>query len=350
MKKNISKIIFFLSIAVFFTAIYAFADTTTPAASTTTPASTGPTAEELLNILQSVLGEKMYSFFVDFTPQNPGANTQVSAQVTSYNFDVDRANITWILNGKKANTGKQFSFTTANIGSQTVLRVSVTTPDGFNLDKSFYFQAAEVDLLWETPSYVPASYRGKALPPAKASIKVTAIPQGTKIAASKLIYEWRRNDKNLPNSSGQGKNTFNFYTAETGDEVIEVLVSNSDKSINAKGITRIKVEMPKILFYEEHPLEGPLYQKELGDVFTLSKPELIIRAEPYFFSKRALPLLSYEWQINEKKIDTPTKPNLLSLSLEAGAKGTSLIKLSLNNPKNLLEMAEKLLQINLNFE
>jgi len=162
----------------------------------------------------------MYSFFVDFTPQNPGANTQVSAQVTSYNFDVDRSSISWILNGKKAGAGKQFSFTTGNIGSQTVLRVSVTTPDGFSLSQTFYLGAAEVDLLWETPAYVPPVYRGKALAVSQSSVKVAAIPQGFKVSDSSLIYNWNLNGKEMPNLSGKGKNTFNFYTSVAGADVV----------------------------------------------------------------------------------------------------------------------------------
>lgn len=349
MKKNIPKIIFFLSIAVFFSAHAAFADTTTPATSITTP--TGPTAEELLQGLQSILGEKMYSFFVDFTPQNPGANMQVSAQVTSYNFDVDRSNISWIFNGKKAGTGKQFSFATGGIGSQTVLRVSVTTPDGFSLSQTFYLGAAEVDLLWETPAYVPPAYRGKALAVSQSSVKATAIPQGFRVSDSNLIYNWNLNGKEMPVLSGKGKNTFNFYTSVAGTDVVKVRVSNNDQSITAENSIQIKISDPKIIFYEENPLEGPEYQKELGDTLDLGKSELILRAEPYFFSKRALSIIPWEWQMNDKKIAAPQKPNVLHLNIPKGtAQGSSFIKLSLSNIMNVLETAEKTLQINFNIQ
>ena len=349
MKKNIQKIIFFLSMAVFFSTYAAFADTTTPATSTTTPTPTGPTAEELLQGLQSILGEKMYSFFVDFTPQNPGANTQVSAQVTSYNFDVDRSSISWILNGKKAGAGKQFSFTTGNIGSQTVLRVSVTTPDGFSLSQTFYLGAAEVDLLWETPGYVPPVYRGKILAVSQSSVKVAAIPQGFKVSDSSLIYNWNLNGKEMPNLSGKGKNTFNFYTSVAGADVVKVRVSNNDQSITAEKSIQIKISDPKIIFYEENPLEGPEYQKGLGDNIDLAKSELILRAEPYFFSKRALSIIPWEWQMNDKKIAAPQKPNVLYLNIpKETTQGSSLIKLLLSNTLNVLETAEKALQINFN--
>ena len=111
----------------------------------------------------------------------------------------------------------------------------------------------------------------------------------------------------------------------------------------------IRVENPKILFYEDQPLEGPQYQKELGESVSLEKPEFSLRAEPFFFSKRALPILSYEWQMNNQKIETPQKPNLLNLTAPSGQKGTSAVSLALENLQNILERASKTIQINFNF-
>jgi hypothetical protein len=146
--------------------------------------------------------------------------------------------------------------------------------------------------------------------------------------------------------SGAGKKTFSFYGAEVGDEIVELLISTPEGSVVAENSVRIKINEPKILFYEESPLEGPLYQRELGSAFSLNKPELILRAEPYFFSKRALPILSYEWLMNNKKVATPQKPNLLNLAAPSGQKGTSIIALALENIKNVLERANKIIQVN----
>ncbi len=288
---------------------------------------------------------------IKFVPKNPGANTTVSAQLISYTFDVNRATIAWIIKGKVEGTEKNFSFTTGNIGSETTLTVSVITADEETLSKTFTFRAVEVDLLWETSTYTPPQYKGKALTCPKSEIKVTAIPHGMKISDAKLIYEWKLNDKNIPASSGAGKNLLSFYMPETGVETIAVTISTPDNNTKAVNYMAIKVNKPKILFYEVEPLAGPQYQKELGNTFNLSKSESSLRAEPYFFSKRALPILSYEWQMNDKKIETPQKPNLLNLTIaEKTTKGASLIKLFLENPLNILERAGKSLQINFGSE
>lgn len=296
-------------------------------------------------------------FIVEFSPENPGPNTTVSAKAISYSFDISRSSVRWILNGKSASAGRTFSFTTGGLGSKTSLTVSIVTPDNKQISKSFYFQSSEVDLLWETATYVPAEYRGKPFPISGSQIKITAYPQGFKTSDSKLVYNWRRNYKNEADQSGIGKKTLIFYNSqfdnggnEEGAENVEVSVSDISASITAEGRIIIPITEPKILFYEEDPLEGPRYQAELGNNFSLLKPELIIRAEPYFFQKTSLAALSYDWSINYKKIATYQKPNILNLAAPAGAKGYSSVDLMIQNPNILLEFAKKTLQVNLNFQ
>ncbi len=290
-------------------------------------------------------------FFVEFSPENPGANTKVNAQTQSYSFDINRASVSWTLNGKVSGTGKSFSFTTGNIGSLTSVGVSILSPAGQRFSKSFFFQAADVDLLWETSSYIPPQYQGKALPISGSKIKITAIPWGMEIADSKLIYEWNLNNKNILDQSGTGKKTITITTSDLGNDkdVIKLKVSTPSADISAEKTISIKINEPKILFYEESPLEGPLYQKALNGSFSLQNPELSIRAEPYFFSRGTLSSLIKKWAINSKEVEISKKPNIINLSIQEKTKGTSLVKLSLTNPINIYEFAQKLIQINFEF-
>lgn len=353
--KNLIKI-FFLVILIApllileSTKLEAQESTTTPETSTTTPVFTLPPEVQAAIDQQANLKIETENFDVEFSPKYPGPNTKVSAQVISYTFDVNRATIAWIINGEVKASGKSFSFTTSSIGSRTNLTVSIITQDGHALTKSFSFQASEVDLLWETPTYTPPQYRGKALPSPQSLIKVVSIPRGFNVSGTRLIYEWRRNNKNIPASSGLGKNTLIFYGGETGSETIGIKVSTIGGGAIAENQISLKIEQPQILFYENLPMEGPQYQKELGNNFTLAKTEMSLRAEPYFFSRRALQKISYEWQMNDKKIENPDKPNLLNLTVPASGSGVSLIRLSMSNPLNILEMAEKQLQINFDLE
>lgn len=293
------------------------------------------------------------SFSVSFSPFRPGPNTKVSAQIANATFDIDRAQIVWLIDGNTAGVGKTFSFNTGDLGTRLALKVAVITEDEKALSKAFIFQSADIDLLWETPGYAPAFYHGKILAGPKSQIKVTAIPWGFGAdpkANQNLIYEWRRNGKNFADASGPDRQTFDFYAIEAGEELIEVKISNSEKSVIAQKFIRIGIGQPKVLFYEEKPLEGTQYQKELGVIMILEKPEFTIRAEPYFFSLKFLSKLSYEWLMNNKKIEGEQKPNLLRLAVPEDAKGTSVIDFSLFNPINVLERAQKILQININLE
>ncbi len=286
-------------------------------------------------------------FSVEFSPSAPGPNTSVSATLVSYSFDVNRASITWNLNGqtKLRGTGqKNFSFTTGNLGSRTNISVSITSEDGAQLQKNFSFQAADVDILWEALNYTPLTYKGKALPVSGSLIRITAIPYFP--SSSGLVYEWQIDYKNVPDISGTGKNSFVFKSADIYNKnKIGLTVSNYDRSIVAKKSVDIEIGAPKIIFYEESLLEGVKYNRALRGNVQLEEDEIIVRIEPYFFSVNDLEKIFYEWLMNGKKIIPEEFFNILSLR-RGESSGQSLIKVSANNPSNILQYADNNLEIN----
>jgi len=287
-------------------------------------------------------------FYVEFSPETPGPNTSVSANLISYSFDVNRANIVWVLNGqtKLRGTGqKSFSFVTGNLGSRTDISVSITAEDGIQLRKNFSFQVADVDILWEALNYTPANYKGKSLATSGSLIRITAIPYFPE-SSSKLIYEWQIDYKNFPDFSGMGKNSFVFKSADIYNKnKIGLTVSNYDRSVVAKKSVDIEIGAPKILLYEESPLEGPKYNRALTGGVQLEQDEIIVRAEPYFFSIKDLEKLSYEWFMNKEKVIPEESSNILSLRKRESS-GRSLINVKISNPANILQYADNSLGIN----
>ena len=289
-------------------------------------------------------------FFVEFSPENPGSNTLVSAKANSYSFDIDRASINWVVNGqtKLKGTGeKSFSFQTGNMGTQTVLSVSITTESGAQLRKDFSFKNADVDILWEALTYTPSWYKGKALPSPGTLIKITAVPHFSGATSpTKLIYNWSVDFKNKPDISGLGKRSFLLRSANVFDNSkISVIVSNYDKSITAEKNISITVGQPKIIFYEENLLEGTRFNQALQKDFQLNDNTINIRAEPFFFSIGNLEKLLYEWTMNNQKIATEEFPNILSLARREQS-GRSNIGLKISNRINIMQSAENSLQIN----
>lgn len=297
---------------------------------------------------QAISVADYYDFTIEFSPEIPGPNTTVSAQFITYSFDADRANITWTLNNKVALKGmgeKNFSFKTGDLGSVTNLTVSAVSSDGVQLSKNFSFRMAEVDILWEALNYTPLLYKGKALATSNSLIRITAIPYFPS-ASSKLVYDWEIDYEKQPEVSGTGKNSFTFLSAEIFNRhKVKLIVSNYDRSIMAEKSIWIEIQEPKVLFYKDNPLEGTQYNKALTKEINLEGEEIVLRAEPYFFSKNNLNQLTYEWLMNNQKIFPEEFPNVLSLRKGEGS-GRTQIGVKVNISLNILQFGAKELMIN----
>ena len=82
----------------------------------------------------------------------------------------------------------------------------------------------------------------------------------------------------------------------------------------------------------------------------MGEPEIIIKAEPYFFSKEAIKNLSFLWLLNNKKTEPLEKLNMIGLTLSPDISGTALLELEILNRRNALQSAEKNLRINFGVE
>ncbi len=292
-------------------------------------------------------------FSVEFNPEIPGPNTTVFARAQSYNFDINRSYISWFVDGKLESRGmgeKNFSFRVGDRGEKTTLYVSLSSGSGLNLSKRFDFNPADVDLLWKAETYTPFFYKGKAMPTPGARVRVAAIPHFGKYAAKKpstLVYKWKLNNKNRPEQSGAGMDTFAFKTGGPMEEsVVSVEVSDYRRSAVAKNSIRIVNRSPELFFYRDRPLEGLAYGSALKSEFDFRGEEASIKAEPYFFSDSALKTARYEWKMNGDKIRPEEKKNTLNFRVDSGVSGTALIMLKVSSPYKILQFAERAFRIN----
>jgi hypothetical protein len=289
-------------------------------------------------------------------PENPGANQNVTATLTSHATNLDKSNISWSLDGKEMDGGigkKSFSFTTGNIGSPTVLTATINTIDGTNLSKTLTISGADVDLLWEAyDSYTPPFYRGKALVPSQGTFKVVAIPdivtQYGKANINNLSYTWTKDDDVQPDSSGWGKSSFIFQNSylDKGNDVA-VKVSDISGDMNASQEISLSTTTPAIIFYKNDPSYGVEWENSLNDGSSIDKDGETIVAEPYFFSPKDIssPDLNFDWFLNDTQIQTPDPKNTLSIKPDAGQSGNAVIKVSINNVNTLFQSLEKTLDV-----
>lgn len=295
-------------------------------------------------------------FSIDLIPSDPLPNTEARARISSFHFDANRAKITWELDGKALLSGmgeRDFTFTSPDLGKERHLTVYVITADGAQSKKTINLIGQDIDLLWEALTYTPPWYKGMAVPVIESLIKVTAVSHlfsgGKELLSSDLVYEWSLNFKKDIRASGAGKNSFNFQLKDFDDYSVVLKVSNRDSSaVFEKGFTISADNIstsPKIIFYENKPMEGVLYSNALNGEIQLNDSEISVKAEPFFFSKRNMGSLNYEWTMNGEKISSDEVPNIVTLRAEGGT-GSANIGLRINNPINILQFAEKAFLVN----
>ena len=293
---------------------------------------------------------------VEVVPTYPRPNESVLVTLTMYTADLDSADIAWFLDGKQILIGrglKQFSFQAGPVGEKSDVEIRVRLQSGTIFSKSFSLNPASVDLVWEADSYVPPFYKGKALHPRQGRLKIVAMPEfsvnSQKIASDKLIYEWSNGLQVYQSQSGYGRNIIVLNGSPLGNsENIEVLVRDPINNIVAQGFVNIGTIDPQILFYENSPYYGYIFEQAIGSAFDLEEEEVSVTAFPYFFTKESGVGLQYSWRLNGKAAPELTDSRTAVFRKPEGEVGQSLIALNIENPARILQFADTNLNIRFN--
>ena len=288
---------------------------------------------------------------LSLSPAYPGPREEVHVSAKTYSFDVNTVSLSWYVNGKLVTSGKgitEITVTTGAIGIPTTIQVTASPPTGTRYDKTLTLWPSDLEVLWHANTYTPPGYRGKALPVRGSTITYTALPlmaaETGYYDPKTLLYEWHIDDTLQKTQSGRGKNTLSVSVTKSKNvpPEVSVLVYNENKTVTQEKHISLAVREPELLFYELHPLQGPLYQHALGDTFRVgSGGETRILAEPYYASGKSS-FLHYQWNIDNANIASDTnRPEILSYLTEAGSKAQQLIALEITNPFNILEQIRK---------
>jgi hypothetical protein len=283
-------------------------------------------------------------------PKNPAPNEPVRVTIESFLSDLNKATISWSLNGSVVERGAgktTFSFKNGASGQTTRLLVSITTNGGERFTKEIVMNPVGVTIIWEADTYTPPFYKGKALMASQARVRAIAIPDniGTRNAldAGNLVYVWKKDGAAIPEVSGYGKNSFTFLGPKPyGKASVSVQVSSMSDTIKSElHLNEIPLANPFILFYEDHPLLGAWYNRSLGGELTLTKKEFSISAEPYFFSNETseISTISYNWALNGKTVANPGRG--ITLRNETGEKGDSALTLAMRGLKQTFQSASR---------
>jgi hypothetical protein len=292
------------------------------------------------------------SILVNMSPENPAPNENVNITLNSYANNLDSVLISWSVNGKNISSGigkKTFSLNAPNAGGNTSVVATIALPDG-TVNANITIKPSAMILLWQAKdSYVPPFYKGKAMPSPESSVRIIAMPEIKSVDPKNMTYSWKRDYTNNVDGSGYGKNSFTFVTDYLDDSSnVSVVASTTDQKYSSQANISVSNYKPQIIFYRNDINMGTLWEQALSNGYRIVSDE-ILEAAPYFISPSdiRIPILNWNWSINDGSIASGNRKNLLPLKVQGGVSGSSIIKLNIENMYKLTGNANG--QINVEF-
>lgn len=291
---------------------------------------------------------------LEIFPQHPAPGDVVRVVAQSTLIPLSEATITWYVDGKKVSeTGSsEKELTAGSLGSETVVTVSARSGNDA-AEASVRIRPTEMDLLWESDSYVPPFFRGRALPSAGTTLKMEAVPRfklksGAFVSPGTIIFTWKRNGYVIEKVSGRGRSRAVIPAPGLfGTDTISVEARTMDGTLAGESSTVIRSVEPRLLLYENHPLFGIKYHAAFGTQSFVDATEVTLAATPYYADTPTPDALTYEWKVNGQPIGIdPEKPSALTLNA-AGSSGIALIDLALSSATNFYLSAQNAWRITL---
>jgi hypothetical protein len=287
---------------------------------------------------QSTPPESIDGIVLTTTPENPAPGDTVTITVQDYQSDINKAKITWVINGKESTKGtglNKITVTAPASGKRVDVMAVIETVEGADIRKVLNIKSGDIDMIWETGGYTPPLYRGKTQFSYQNYLKVVAFPHfidssGKQVKPSQLIYKWKKDGTALQDQSGFGKQSL-VIKADIIPRPFSITVDVSSLDSTAHGVGELIFEAtsPAILFYEDSPLYGVFYNKAVGDKILLSNAEVKIMASPYGFNMNDS--LRYEWSINNLIHDELAQNKNIVLRINGTDQGRSDISLTMKN-------------------
>lgn len=283
---------------------------------------------------------------IHVSPAFPEAGTPLSLSVKTISTPLEQAYIRWFVDGALIAEGDGMSEAiaeTKGLGTQTTISVEVLS-NNVLLTATRTIQPAQVDIVWESNSYIPPLYRGRPLASPGTVIKAEAIPRlirtdGSLIPTKDIMFTWRKNDAVVSSVSGRGKNRIVLPAPELfGSDSVSVEASSLDDSLIAAAQIVVPSQDPFVLLYQDHPLFGSLLHRALTSETTFTDLEVTLTAVPFFSlaSSADDSRLEYAWSVNGATVPTDaTSPSRIIINAERSS-GTARLALSVTHSANYL--------------
>lgn len=309
-------------------------------------------ATDLLIEQQRLQDQLMLALAV--SPPAPAPGEATTLTVSSFQADLSDAAISWFANGKRVSSGTGLTAVAIPLGgagSATNVRVLVDLGDGRRAEAERIITPAAVGFYWWADSYVPAWYRGKALPAPGATIFIQARPSFPPAVSQSLVYTWFLNDEVMREVSGKGSSVFGYTVPGNANalDTIKVRVTNLAGTIAQEATFATPVATPEPLLYEVAPLAGPNTATALRSLAHPAGTPLDLTVEPFFLPRAVVAKLQYQWNLNGTTLSSANakRPRVLTVSSDPGAVGRQAVRVSLIDPAGAFFETEQNLELNL---
>lgn len=297
-------------------------------------------------------------FVLDPVYPKPGDDVKVTLR--SYGLDVAASDVGWYVAGELVAAGAGLTTITTNaedLGVEKVVSVIVRPDATTEVFDEVVIRPVALDLLWEADTYTPALYRGRALPSPDAHIRAEARAyfvraDGSRVADRDIVYTWRINNKVIASVSGRGKGQAILPAPRLfANDTLSVDAVSVDGVFRAEAKTFVPGTEPRLVLYQEDPLNGLMLSQSLGTAAAIPDSEVTVAVLPYFSLAKhpGEPQLEYQWKVNGKILAAdPTDPFRLLVRLTEGSQARASVELFVDHTQSLFQAVSEKWTLTLN--
>lgn len=281
-------------------------------------------------------------------PARPNEGDTVEIEAQMYGTPVKNAIFSWYIDGALYKKEQGLNTISVYIRKNTKVNLIIDTVAGTKITKEWVFAPQKMLLFWESNTYTPPFYKGKALFSAESELTFHGLNLDVKnpLTNNYANYSWKIDGVVQGANSGVGRNTFTYQADILQYEpLFELLYSNvttydqtkSGKStapISTRSILRVQTLDSEVFTYEKTPLLGVLFNKKIDTNFVVTKPEVTLVSYPVYFSVASALIPDYTWLLNDAVLKRDS--NVLSFKKTVDD-SQSRLTLSASNPTSLLQ-------------
>lgn len=278
------------------------------------------------------------------SPQYPRPGDTVTVSLDAYTVNTIGATVLWYVNDVEQpdlRNERTISTTAGGLGERSEIRATIVHANGTSINTTTAITPTNTDIILEADTYIPAFYKGRALPSMSAPVRaivITNTREGGDAAA--YSYDWRLDGSSMYGGPVLGKQSVNMTMPRYDDEVLSVVVYNTRGEAIGRSALKLESVEPELHFYEDNPLRG-LSRKAIGSQYVLVGDEVSVHGKPYFLdatpSERGD---TYKWNVNNTPVTNDNSDQHIITLRKSDQGGLATIGFSIETIRQIPQLVE----------